>query len=79
MEFDYISVNLFSLNQKRINIYYDIQIISPEKIHKNGNILCELSTKGLEGRNISLRYSNPYNKYNSSINLNEIIVISFLI
>ena len=79
VEFDYLSINIFSLNQKRINIFYDIQIISPEKIDKNGNILCELPTKGQEGRNISLRYSNPYNKYNSSINLDEIIVITFLI
>ena len=79
VEFDYLSINIFSLNKKKINIFYDIQIISPKKIDKNGNVLCELPNKGQEGKNISLRYSNPYNKYNSSINIDEITIITFQI
>ena len=80
IKFDYISIDIYSHNEKRdVSVLYDIQLITPSEISPNGNVLCELPVSGKRDKNISLIYSNPYNKYNTFIDLDTIVVVTFQI
>ena len=77
--FDYVLINIYSHDKKHIiNIYYDVKILSPDKIDEKGKVLCELPTTGeTNTKELNLKYSNPYNKYKSKIKKEEFMFIVF--
>ena len=78
--YDYVLINIYSHDKEHytVGLFYDVKIISPEKIDIKGRVLCELPTKGqIRSKEIKLKYSNPYNKYNSKIKDDELVVIVF--
>ena len=76
--YDYVMINIYSHDRNNnISIFYDVKILSPDKID-NGKILCELPTSGeINKKEIILKYSNPYNKFNSKIKDDELMYIVF--
>ena len=78
--YDYVLIKSYSYNKtNNISIFYDVQIIRPYQIDKNGRILCELPIQGINNqKEINIKISNPYNKYHNKIKEDEIIVITLL-
>lgn len=79
--YDYVLINIYSHNKENfLIINYDVQILSSDKIDDNGKVLCELPTQGeYNKKEINLKYSNPYNKYNTKIKEDELMYIVFRI
>lgn len=79
--YDYLLIDIYSHNKSnKISVFYDAVILSPDKITQNGKVLCELPTTGQYNlKEINLRYSNPYHKYNNRIKDDELMYIIFYI
>ena len=76
--YDYALIKSYSYNKtNNISVFYDVQIIRPYQIDKNGRILCELPIQGQKIlKEINIKISNPYNKYHNKIKENEIVIIT---
>ena len=69
--FDYISFEVDS-EFKKISINYELKIINSEYIDNYGKIMAPIPDINMpESNTIKLRFSNPYNKYDSIIEEND--------
>ena len=77
--YDYVLIDIYSHDIKyNVTVLYDVYILSSKKITDNGKVLCESPISGeISKKEIKLKYSNPYNKYNNKIKENEHMYIAF--
>ena len=74
--FDYFIFKAYSDNKSNlISCNYELKIVEPKDII-NGNVMVAINEITIENKNeICIRFSNPYDKYNSRINQEDFIYL----